>query len=420
MGPIPRLASLRGHLARPVAAFSSSVDLLRLTLDGGPLTLEQREAYERDGFLIIGGIWDGEEARLEAFHAHYLEVCRDSQTFVKGPAATVTSLTRDINVVDGTHDLGELSPEFGVIKLNGFLGRGGREDELFCEGYARSERLRPYIQQLVGSGSLDSFSEMYVCKPPGLDSLSSTLHPLHQDLLYLPRGEREQDGSLSRSQHGYTAGNSALNAIVCAYTAVRKATPDNGCLVAIPGSHQHGLRAHGYPLAAAAEAGSGTAQPQHKNNVGYLEVLGVSEEERSRLVPLALEAGEVVFFHPQLVHGSLVNRMPVGALNSMRAAISCHFVRSDLSRYQPSGAPVWAEVPVGKAVFDIGADPTKAAAAAGGERQAGVELTPKPKWDPKVPGAPGGGGAISGAERRELAEQAAQESIKGTHHLVRE
>jgi hypothetical protein len=97
---------------------------LRLTVAEGPLSRRQRRAYERDGFLIVSGIWSGGEADLEAFHAHYLEVCRDPATHVKGRTATVTSLTRDINVVDGTHSLGDLPPEYGVIKLNGFLGRG--------------------------------------------------------------------------------------------------------------------------------------------------------------------------------------------------------------------------------------------------------------------------------------------------------
>eukprot|EP01051_Picozoa_sp_SAG22_P004735 SAG22_NODE_261_length_13373_cov_17.745472_17_plen_228_part_00 len=156
--------------AATAAATAAEAHRHRLVLTSavtpGPLTRAQRQSYERDGFLIVDGIFD--PAELAPLHAHYIEICRDPATFVKGPAATCASLVRDINVVDGTHSLGVLPPEFGVIKLNGFAGRGG-EDELYC-GYARHERLLPYVQQFVGGTSLDTFSEMYVCKPPGLDA----------------------------------------------------------------------------------------------------------------------------------------------------------------------------------------------------------------------------------------------------------
>ena len=46
MGAIPRLASLRGHLAQPVVAFSSSVERLQLTLDGG-LAMDDKVIFVR-------------------------------------------------------------------------------------------------------------------------------------------------------------------------------------------------------------------------------------------------------------------------------------------------------------------------------------------------------------------------------------
>jgi hypothetical protein len=65
----------------------------------GPLTHEQRASYERDGFLIVRQFWD--PAELAPLHEHYVEICRDAPSMVKGADARVSSLVRDINVADG-------------------------------------------------------------------------------------------------------------------------------------------------------------------------------------------------------------------------------------------------------------------------------------------------------------------------------
>ena len=231
---------------------------------------------------------------MAPLHEHYLEICRDPLTKVKGPDARVSSLVRDINVVDGSHDLGDLGLEYGVIKMNGFVGLGG-EDEVFC-GFARDEKLLRYIEQFVGSDELDTFSEMYVCKPPGLDELDTTRHPLHQDLFYMPRGERDSEGRLSAERHGYAPGCTARNGVVCAYTAVLKATTDNGALVAIPASHEQGLRRHSYPTPGQNADPSGApweASSGGKNNIGYFGVQDVTDEEMATIVPFTLDPGDV-------------------------------------------------------------------------------------------------------------------------------
>ena len=102
------------------AAATASTEQLELTVADGPLTAEQRQAYERDGYLICRSFFP--RAAMAPLHEHYLEICRDPLTKVKGPDARVSSLVRDINVVDGSHDLGDLGLEYGVIKMNGFVG----------------------------------------------------------------------------------------------------------------------------------------------------------------------------------------------------------------------------------------------------------------------------------------------------------
>ena len=113
----------------------------------------------------------------------------------------------------------------------------------------------------------------------------------------------------------------------------------------------------------------------------------------------------VVFFHPELVHGSGQNRLAVGAEDGFRAAIATHFVRADLSRYQPSGAPIWAEVPLGKAVIDADTvEDQRKYAEMPNAKQAGVSV---------------GSGEAGDARRRfEMAEESARNSIENTHQLV--
>ena len=118
-------------------------------------------------------------------------------------------------------------------------------------------------------------------------------------------------------------------------------------------------------------------------------------------------SAQVVFFHPELVHGSGQNRLAVGAEDGFRAAIATHFVRADLSRYQPSGAPIWAEVPLGKAVIDADTvEDQRKYAEMPNAKQAGVSV---------------GSGEDEDARRRrfEMAEESARNSIENTHKLVR-
>lgn len=400
--------------AAPSAAQGIAAEDVRLllTTPEGPLTFQQRQQYERDGYLVVREFW--EPAQLQHLHEHYVEICRNAVEMVKSPAARVASLVRDINVVDGTHDLGELPIEYGVIKLNGFVGAAG-EDEVFCS-FARNEKQLRYVYQFVGSEELDTFSEMYVCKPPGLDSAATTRHPIHQDLLYVPRGERDYLGRLSAERHGYSAGNSARNGIVCAYTAVKRATVDNGCLMCIPGSHQKGLRYHSYPVEGQLVDPSGkpwVASRDGKNNIGYFGCSDISADEMESLVALELAPGDTVFFHPELLHGSGINRVPFDTptsdkQESFRAAIALHYVRADLSRYQPSGAPIWAEVPVGKAVID-------ADTADKGRVAYGSVAYRSVTTDEEL----GRKDSVESGERIELARKAAEDNINGTHQLTR-
>ena len=86
------------------------------------------------------------------------------------------------------------------------------------------------------------------------------------------------------------------------------ATIENGCLEVVPGSHREGLQ-----------------ELRAVDGFGALE-MDPEKYDRSRLQPLEVEAGAVVFFGPFLVHRSLFNRSDADR-------------RALLYSYQPAGQP---------------------------------------------------------------------------------
>ncbi|CAG2175216.1 unnamed protein product, partial [Oppiella nova] len=120
----------------------------------------------------------------------------------------------------------------------------------------------------------------------------SSRHPLHQDISYFPL--RPMDG------------------IVCAWTAMETVNRANGCLVCIPGTHKGAHLEHWYP-----EWDGGV-------NKGYYGVKDMPATGYERRVHLEMEAGDCIFFHPLLIHGSGTNRT-----QGFRKAISCDYASSD-------------------------------------------------------------------------------------------
>lgn len=155
--------------------------VLTLTDENGPLTLEQRRFYEKNGFVIVRNVFP--KGVLNEIHNHYLQICSNPSEYV---GKRIVNLVRDISIAKKECDRSNFPLEYSVIKLNGFSGAEG-EDETFMK-YMRHKNLLPYIRQFLKSSDLSTRSHMYVCKPPGLKETNR--HPMHQDLLYFPYGER--------------------------------------------------------------------------------------------------------------------------------------------------------------------------------------------------------------------------------------
>jgi phytanoyl-CoA hydroxylase len=160
------------------------------------------------------------------------------------------------------------------------------EQDPVLDSYTTHPRLLDCVERIVGH-DVQTIHTMLINKPPNVDGR----HPLHQDLLYFPFRPADR--------------------IVASWTALERVTKENGCLVAVPGSHRGELLEHANP-------------DWEWVNGGYFGVKDVGDALERR-VHLEMEPGDTVFFHPVLLHGSGRNRT-----QGFRRAISAHYTALDV------------------------------------------------------------------------------------------
>ncbi|XP_037703813.1 phytanoyl-CoA dioxygenase, peroxisomal-like [Choloepus didactylus] len=274
-----RLRAVLGHLglpapgaavAHPTSGALSPVRVhpqqFQYTLDNNVLTLEQRQFYEENGFLVIKNLVS--DADIQRFRNEFEKICRKE---VKPMGLTVM---RDVTIAKSEY----IPSEEVVSKVQDFQ----EDEELFR--YCSLPEILKYVECFTGPDIM-AVHTMLINKPPDSGKKTSR-HPLHQDLHYFP---------FRPSNH-----------IVCAWTAMEHIDRSNGCLVVLPGTHKGPLKPHGYP---AWEGGV---------NAMYH---GIQDYDRNNArVHLVMGKGDTVFFHPLLIHGSGRNKS-----QGFRKAISCHF-----------------------------------------------------------------------------------------------
>ncbi|KAG8198530.1 hypothetical protein JTE90_026433 [Oedothorax gibbosus] len=234
------------------------------------LSREQKLFYEENGFIVIPRLVS--EDCLEIYKNRFRDICDNK--------VQITSLImmKDISYrKDRTN-------ERIIYEIQDFMF----DEVLF--GYCRLPQILKYAECFCGP-NIKAMHTMLINKPPDKGTLTSR-HPLHQDLIYFPFRPADK--------------------IVCSWTALERVNRDNGCLAVIPGTHRGELLRHGYP------------DWEGGVNLLYHGVSDVDEQCRSRRVHLEMEAGDTVFFHPILIHGSGANRT-----NGFRKAITCHYAATE-------------------------------------------------------------------------------------------
>ena len=230
------------------------------------LTEEQIDQYWRDGFTVVPGHLEQDE--LEVWDRRFEEIARgevdiDDRMLVM----------KDVMVAKGAID--PKDPLERIQKVQDF------ELDPVLDRYCQHPRVLACVEALIGEGVMTIHS-MLINKPPNVDGR----HPLHQDLLYFPFRPADR--------------------IAASWTAMTRMTKENGCLVVVPGSHRGELLPHENP------------EWEYLNG-GYFGAKDLGEQ-MDRRVHLEMEAGDSVFFHPILLHGSGRNRT-----QGFRRAISAHY-----------------------------------------------------------------------------------------------
>lgn len=233
---------------------------------------KQMASWDKDGFVLIRNFADPETGRrMEAetiaairaeppsAHAGEAAYVLDNGMLVQ-PEAQVPPRAVD--------------PEDFVAKVFNTHLEGTAHE------FATSDRVGSIVASILGN-DIDVFQSMFILKNPGAWG-----QPWHQDSYYFNFDQQPQVGL---------------------WLAISEATLENGCLSVLPGSH------HSIVLPHVPDRRDGA-------NQGYLEILGVDENEAATVL---MKPGDLLVFNSFLLHRSVDN-----CGGSRRAAMVYHYGRA--------------------------------------------------------------------------------------------
>lgn len=227
----------------------------------GGLTRAEREAWEQEGYVILPGFAPAHV--LERMTTRIIEMARIADA---GGSLDNAYVVPELSLAEKEH------PEDRTSKIF----RVHRSEPLFHD-FASDSRLLDCIEELIGP-ELDCFLSQFIFKLPG-----ALGQPWHQDAFYFPFDRGPQVG---------------------AWLAVTDATPDNGPLWVLPGSHHE-------------EVHEVVPDAREHANFAYVEII---DHDMSRAAPVLLKAGDLLLFHSHLMHRSTDNLS-----NTKRAAMVYHY-----------------------------------------------------------------------------------------------
>ena len=239
---------------------------------------EQKVLFEEQGFLIVENLLSSEmveQCRKEIVRLHH--VAAELET--KGEPASGTfqrePYTDGANREDGLPVLRKVE--------------NTRKYSTVFRDLSYHPKLMVAVQNLIGEDLL-LFRSTLMLKP----AFHGSAHGLHQDSAYWPMEPPK---------------------LVTVSIALNDATPRNGCIKVIPGSHKWGLQEWGH-----------ITRDKHETMTDREDV------DVSAQTDVPLSAGSAVCFHSLMVHGSGANMSP----NPRNTALYAYF--SPEVRYVPQGA----------------------------------------------------------------------------------
>jgi phytanoyl-CoA hydroxylase len=256
------------------------------------LTTEQLAQYERDGFLILEGF--AETKACDALRERALELVAAFD-----PAG--------VRSIFSTHEQTRTSDDY-------FLNSGDRvsfffEEEAFdAEGGLRQDKEHSINKIGHALHDLDPTFNRF-SRTQELAALASDLgftRPLLIQSMYVFK-QPNIGGEVTCHQDATFLYTEPLS-VVGLWFALEDAAVENGCLWAIPGGHQGGLKSRFFRV-----PGGGTS----------FETFDESAWPTGQLVPLEVRKGTLIVLHGLLPHMSLVNRSP-----RSRHAYTLHLIES--------------------------------------------------------------------------------------------
>jgi phytanoyl-CoA hydroxylase len=205
---------------------------------------QQRAQYERDGFLVVRGLFAPDE----------VAEIRERFDAIGQKGEPITGFWNP-----------DLSPEAVGDPLKRYprVMQPHRFDEM-SKRYLLDARVHDILRALLGEEPVAA-QTMFYYKPPGAKGQA-----LHQDNFYL---------------HVKPA------TCMAAWTAIDSCIPDNGCLYIVPGTHKEEIVC------------PEKADPAESFTTHLVRIPG-----NRKAVPVEMAPGDTLFFNGSLIHGSPPNR----------------------------------------------------------------------------------------------------------------
>ena len=229
------------------------------------LTVAQKKHYADNGFVAVEGLVP--QTYLERMKARIDYLCEHWDS----PEAERAGVGHEM-------DQGNTAvTERTALTVRRFEGLTQHEPDF--EQYMRESKVEDVAAELIGTPLLLA-GDQAMLKPPEVGSEK----PFHQDNAYFQVTPDD--------------------ALITCWCALDEATPNNGCLYYLAGSHKRGLVEH-----------------EQIENTPHLSPVGLRSEDA---VPVPAKPGTVVFHHGWALHTS-----PPNQTRFWRRAMVMHFVRAE-------------------------------------------------------------------------------------------
>lgn len=265
------------------------------------ITTEQREQYERDGFIVVRGLFSQDEInavkeRLAYYIRQGLRMLKEGQK----PEKDTVSFEGALIQLEPLVAQGKYIPDDPLYAARKVWNLFGHDEVL--TSFVTSPKLLDIVEDLLGTSAIWFFADKALLKPPKI----GVEKPWHQDLPYFPFEPKDEP-----------------QIHVAAWIALDEATVENGCMQYIPGSHR---------------LGNITTAHVDTHGLDHLSA-DMSKVDTSKAVVVEAKPGDVSFHDGLTLHYSSPNTS-----DKPRWALVLDFINAERATYVGKGEPNFPRV----------------------------------------------------------------------------